>query len=220
MLCPMAVDLLICVATEIEGERIAGALDADGRFAGRSVALVRTGVGPVNAAHAATLFLARQRAGSIVVCGIGGAYPDSGLEVGAVVAARTETYAALGADSPNGFLDMQELGFPVVAGDPPHFNRLPLGLHPAPRVVDFVTRSTCTGTAEIARAIAARTGGSVESMEGAAVVHVALLHGLPVGEVRGISNAVGDRDRAAWRVREAADAAQQALLTWLAEGGC
>jgi hypothetical protein len=51
-------------------------------------------------------------------------------------------------------------------------------------------------------------------------VHVALLHGLPVGEVRGISNAVGDRDRKSWCVRKAADAAQRALLTWLEEGGC
>ena len=31
-------------------------------------------------------------------------------------------------------------------------------------------------------------------MEGAAVAHVAHLHGIPVGEVRGISNMVTNRD--------------------------
>jgi futalosine hydrolase len=54
-------------------------------------------------------------------------------------------------------------------------------------------------------------------MEGAAFAHVARLAGVPVGEVRGISNPVGNRDRAAWRVRDAAKAAQMALLdTWRA----
>ena len=59
-----------------------------------------------------------------------------------------------------------------------------------------------------------RTRGAVESMEGAAIVHVALAHGLPVGEIRGISNAVGDRDPSRWRVHEAARAAGAALLHW------
>jgi futalosine hydrolase len=58
----------------------------------------------------------------------------------------------------------------------------------------------------------ARTGGAVENMEGAAIAHVAALYGIPAGEVRGISNPVGNRDRAAWRVKDAANAAQQALL--------
>ena len=57
---------------------------------------------------------------------------------------------------------------------------------------------------------------AVESMEGAAIAHVAALSGIPVGEIRGISNLVGNRDRGAWRVKEAAQAAQQALLKWVA----
>jgi hypothetical protein len=36
-----------------------------------------------------------------------------------------------------------------------------------------------------------------------------------VGEIRGISNLVGNRDRSAWRVKEAALAAQEGLLTWI-----
>jgi futalosine hydrolase len=56
----------------------------------------------------------------------------------------------------------------------------------------------------------------VESMEGAAIAHVAALAGIQVGEIRGISNLVGNRDRSAWRVKEAAIAAQEALLEWIA----
>lgn len=200
----MAVDVVVCVATELEGDLLRG-----------SVPLLRTGVGPVNAAYALGRFLAAEGARAVLCCGVGGAYPGAGLAVGDVACAESECYADLGAESPTGFLDMEALGFPVVPGEPPLYNRLPLDLFPAARRAAFVTRSTCTGTLEGARAIAARTGGAVESMEGAAVVHAARLAGLPVGEVRGVSNLVGDRDRASWRLRGAAEAAQRALLDWL-----
>lgn len=208
----MAADLLICVATELEGARLRERLGADG-----SVAIVRMGVGPVNAAHAVTMAIIRSRPKAVVVCGIGGAYPGSGLAIGDVACAASECYGDLGASSPTGFLDMQAIGFPIVDGPPPIYNVLPMQVFPTGRRVPFVTMSTCTGTAAAARAIAARTGGAVENMEGAAVAHVAALHGIPAGELRGISNLVTDRDTAAWRIKDAATAAQEALLSWLAQ---
>ncbi len=207
----MGVDLLLCVATEAESALLRE------RFHGpdSSIAIVRTGVGAVNAAHAVTLFLAKTGAKAIVVCGVGGAYPSSGLEVGQVVCAQTECYGDLGATSPSGFLDMKALGFPTVDGPTPLFNDLPMQIFPTERRVRFVTVSTCTGIDADARALEARTGGAVETMEGAAVAHVAHLHGIPVGDVRGISNIVTNRDKASWRLREAAEAAQKAVLAWI-----
>lgn len=209
----MAADLLICIATALEGALLRERLGADG-----SVAIVTMGVGPVNAAHAVTLAITRSRPKAVVVCGIGGAYPGSGLAIGDVACAESECYGDLGATSPAGFLDMQALGFPIVAGPPPIYNELPLQVFPASTRVRFVTMSTCTGTDAAARAIAARTGGAVENMEGAAVAHVAAMHGIPAGELRGISNMVTDRDTGAWRITEAATAAQEALLSWIAQG--
>ncbi len=143
-------DCLICVATEQEGALIRGMLGggtpARGSIAGHSVVLLETGVGPVNAACAATRFLAQSPAAALIVCGVGGAYPGSGLETGDVLCAQEEVYGDLGADSETGFVDMQQLGFPVVAADPPLYNRLPLDLYPCERRGVFVTRSTCTGS--------------------------------------------------------------------------
>jgi futalosine hydrolase len=110
---------------------------------------------------------------------------------------------------------MKALGFPVVAAPGPFYNDLPLQIFPAAARRKFVTVSTCTGTEALARVIEARTGGAVENMEGAAIVHVARLHGVDAGEIRGISNLVTNRDPSAWRVRDAAVAAQEALLAWL-----
>ncbi|MEE2777250.1 MAG: futalosine hydrolase [Acidobacteriota bacterium] len=207
--------LVVCVATKLE----AAGLPDTGSIAGTSFRVVRTGVGPVNAALglARTLVSSPAEEVRIVSLGVCGAYPGSGIAVGSVVTASSECYGDLGADSPGGFLDMESLGFPVVGE---HFNSLPVDLFPTQERVPFVTRSTCTGTDRAAREIAARTGGAVESMEGAAIVHTAVAHGLSVGEVRGVSNPVGDRDRSKWRLHEAADAAARALENWIEELGC
>lgn len=207
----MPVDLLVCVATELEGALLRERLDGSHQ----SIAIVRTGVGSVNAAHAVTLFLAQADVRAIVVCGVGGAYPASGLHIGDVVCAASECYGDLGATSPSGFLDMKALGFPIVEGPTPLFNDLPMQVFPVDRRVPFVTVTSCTGTDGAARDIEMRTAGAVESMEGAAIAHVAYLHGVPVGEVRGISNVVTDRDTTTWRLREAAVAAQDAVLSWI-----
>lgn len=202
--------VLICTATELE----CGLLRAG--LGGRADAvLVVTGVGPVNAAHAVTVEILRRRPDAIIVCGIGGAYPGSELAVGDVICAEAECYGDLGASSPAGFLDLRALGFALIGGPDPVYNDLPLQVFPVERRDRFVTVSTCTGTDAAARALAARTGGAVENMEGAAVAHVARLHGIPMGELRGISNHVTDRDPGAWRVTDAARAAQEALLAWI-----
>ena len=200
----MAVDLVVCVATEMEGALLRG-----------RVPVLVTGIGAVNAGVALTRFLEREGARSVISCGIAGAYPGAFEEIGlgGVVCAESECYGDLGANSGAGFLDLRAMGFPLVGTDV--FNELPMGLFPAERRAKFVTVNSCSGDDAGARALAARTGGSVESMEGAAIAHVAMLYGIPVGEIRGISNRAGNRDRGAWRVREAAEAAQRGLLGWM-----
>jgi futalosine hydrolase len=207
----VAVDLVVCVATELEGALLRP-----------HVPVLCTGVGAVNAAYTLTRFLEREPTRAVIVCGIAGAYPrafsEGDLGIGSVVCAESECYGDLGADSAGGFLDMQALGFPVIPGSEPVYNVLPMQIFPAPRRARFVTMNTCSGRDENARQLEARTGGSVESMEGAAVAHVATLFGIPAGEIRGISNRAGHRDRSTWRVKEAAVAAQKALLVWMEKG--
>jgi futalosine hydrolase len=202
------IDLIVCVATEFEGSLLRP-----------HVPVLCTGVGAVNAAYSLTRFLERERAQAVITCGIAGAYPRAfdgeNLGIGSVVCAASECYGDLGAQSAGGFLDMQALGFPLIAGPDPIYNALPLQLFPTERRARFVTVNTCTGTDDAAREMESRTGGAVESMEGAALVHVATLFGIPAGEIRGISNRAGNRDRETWRVKEASVAAQEALLHWL-----
>ena len=81
----------------------------------------------------------------------------------------------------------------------------------------FLTLSQVTGARDAADALFERWGGICESMEGAAAAHVCAIHDVPFLEVRGISNLLVDRDRAAWRIDEAAAAAQRVVTTLLSQ---
>jgi futalosine hydrolase len=67
-----------------------------------------------------------------------------------------------------------------------------------------LTVSTVTGTAARAAALRDRHPTALaEAMEGFGVAEAAAAHGVPVLEIRAISNPVGPRDRAAWRIPDA-----------------
>ena len=187
--------ILIAAATALECELVRA----------RARAII-TGVGQVNMAHALTLAIEQQRPDAIVVVGIGGAYPGSTLTIGDVVCATSETFGDLGVEAPEGFVELTEFVQ----------NTYPLQIFPASRRARFVTVSTCTGTDELTRRVQVRTRGEVENMEGAAAVQIAARYGIPIGEIRGISNLTGRRERSSWKIPEAARSAQEALLSWLA----
>ncbi len=165
------------------------------------VDLVLTGVGKVNAAACVARLLPGGY-GAVISVGIGGALPGSGLRVGQSVLASRCAYADEGLVTPQGFTDLGEIGFPLgefggrfVPTDSGLRERFePL----VDRVGTVATVSTCSGTDEAAAEIAARTGGLVEAMEGAAVAHVAYESGVPAIEIRVVSNAAGDRARQGW----------------------
>jgi hypothetical protein len=68
-----AVDVVVCFATRVEGE------DLPPVVAGRSLARLRMGIGAVNAAVTPACFLTAHRARAVIACGVGRAYPGSGL---------------------------------------------------------------------------------------------------------------------------------------------
>ena len=191
------------------------------------VSVLLTGIGAVNTAYALTHYLATQPRPSLVIqSGIAGAYVPAGVPVGAVVLADTEIYGDLGVLTPAGWRPAEEIGIPLVearGSHPPRFNYFPLDpdlVARAARVCGssvartgpFLTLSQVTGVRTLGDALHERFGALCESMEGAAAAHVCALHDVPFLEVRGISNLIEDRNRASWRIKEAAEAAQTVAL--------
>ncbi|WNI30105.1 futalosine hydrolase [Streptomyces sp. ITFR-6] len=161
------------------------------------------GAGPAAAAASAAFALASDRYDLVISAGIGGGFTGV-APVGSLVVAGRIGAADLGAETPAGFVPVTDLGFGRVWHFPPR--SLARAAATATHAVtgDVLTVSTVTGSAERAAALlTAHPGAVAEAMEGFGVAEAADRLGLPVLEIRAVSNAVGPRDRDAWRIGDA-----------------
>jgi futalosine hydrolase len=218
-------DLVVAGMTRLGSKSIIA-----GTLADQQVLICVGGMGKVNAAHATALMIAEFSPKSLLIFGVGGAYPASGAVVGDIALAQVEIAGDEGVLTHDGFKDMEYIGIPLIktatsaifttypASEPLFKQALrTLVTSSEPGRTDvhygpFVTLSTCTGTAARAQELEERYHGLCENMEGAAAAQVAGLHAVPWLEVRGISNIVEDRDMQKWDIPKAAEAAQKAVL--------
>ena len=214
---PRVPEVLVLAATALEMSRLKDA----------GVPVVVGGIGAVNTAHALSTYFATHRTPSLVIqTGIAGAYVPANVSVGSVLLADAEIYGDAGVLTPEGWRPMEEIGIPLIAAtssQPARFNYFPLDAELVVRAAQaagnsvtrtgkFLTLAQVTGVRAAGDTLYERFGALCESMEGAAAAHVCALHDVPFLEVRGVSNLVENRNRANWRIAEAADAAQRAVL--------
>jgi len=169
------------------------------------------GAGPAAAAASAAFALASDTYDLVISAGIGGGFGGV-APVGSLVVAGRIGAADLGAETPAGFVPVTGLGFGRVWHFPPR--SLVKAVVAATRAVtgDVLTVSTVTGSADRAAALlAAHPGAVAEAMEGFGVAEAAALANVPVLEIRAVSNAVGPRDRDAWRIGDALAALTEAF---------
>ncbi len=201
--------LLVVTAVPAEAEAVRAGL------ADPTVTVAPVGVGPAVAGAATARLLALAEAAgrpyrAVVSAGIAGGFVGR-VTLGGTVLATRSVAADLGAESPEGFLPIEELGMPaellgtgsVVPADPELLEALRTAL-PEAVAGAVLTVGTVTGTAESTAALAARHPDAVaEAMEGYGVAVAAAQAGLPFAELRTVSNPIGPRDRSAWRMRAA-----------------
>lgn len=207
---PVEGRVLVATAVEAERDAVLRGLRGDGRFD-----VVVVGVGQAAAAAGTAAALAASRYRLVVSAGIGGGFPGR-AEIGSLVVASEIVAADLGAETPDGYLSIDELGFgsariPVEAA---LADRLTEAIRLSGRIVRLgpaLTLTTVTGTADTAVKLAKRVpGAACEGMEGFGVASAAQRFGLPALEIRAVSNAVGPRDKSAWRIGEALAALEAA----------
>lgn len=174
----------------------------------RLIIAIDGGVGVASAAAATASALSGQEFTAVISAGIAGGIevPAGGLALGTASVA-----ADLGADSPQGFLSLDDLGLgsSTVEATPALVTLLAQQLPHAVRGT-ILTVSTVTGTAARAHWLRTRHPHAVaEAMEGFGVATAAARAGVPFAEVRAISNAVGPRDREAWKIPDALTALER-----------
>jgi len=202
--------VLVVTAVSAERDAVVRALHRDPRFD-----VLVGGVGAVVAAVNTTKALVGAEYSLVISAGIGGGFPGR-AEVGSLVVGTEIVAADLGAETSDGFNSLDELGFGMtrILTDANLAKCITKALQDAKLPVNtgpVLTVSTVTGTSETAIELAARINdASAEAMEGFGVGFAALDRGLPVLEIRAISNIVGPRDRSAWRIKEALDVLEAA----------
>jgi futalosine hydrolase len=166
---------------------VTAATEAELRGAAGAATLV-CGVGPVDAAARTAAELARTRADAVLHVGVAGA----------------RDFAA------PAFV----VGSEAVYCDADDERWIELRLPADARLVAAAAHALPAASVEPI-GTSARVGGShgcaVEAMEGYAVLRASALAGVPAVEVRVVSNAIAEPDRARWRLDEALDALAAAL---------
>ncbi|MYX26493.1 futalosine hydrolase [Streptomyces sp. SID8381] len=209
--------MLVATAVPVERDAVAQAFDGPvrelplpgttlHRVAGCD--LIAAGVGPALAAASTAAALTAAALGGtpydlVVSAGIAGGFAP-GAPVGSLVVADEITAADLGAETGDGFLTVTELGFGTTAHRPPESLVRATAAATGAAIGVALTVSTVTGTAARAAALRERHPRALtEAMEGFGVAEAAAAHRVPVLELRAVSNPVGPRDRAAWRIGDA-----------------
>ncbi|HLZ37784.1 MAG TPA: futalosine hydrolase [Mycobacteriales bacterium] len=217
--------LLLVAAVPAEVDAIAGALRepaaanlgpyaaSAGTAGGGEAWVLAAGVGAAAAAAAtATALAASGPWDAVLSVGIAGGFPGRAA-IGDVVVATAALAAELGAEFPDGFRGLTDLGVPGDRFACPLAEPLTAGLRrgsTAPVTGPVLTVSTVTGTAARAAALSARHAPVAEAMEGSGVATAAAAFGVPFGELRTVSNVVGECDRSRWEIGRALGALRAA----------
>jgi futalosine hydrolase len=202
--------VLIMTAVNAEKEAILQGIGDSIRFDVQTA-----GVGPITAAIHTVKAINAGSYDLVISAGIGGGFTDK-ADIGSIVISSEIVSADQGVETQEGFrsLDELEFGHTRILPDTDLVKRLSQALSKSgieTCVGPIVTVSTATGTSETAVKLMNRVSGvAAEAMEGFAVAAAANSFGIPVIEIRAISNAVGPRDREAWRIKEALDSLRTA----------
>lgn len=196
-----------------------------GKLQGQIILLSHGGIGQVNMAMQLTRLLSEHTPLAVLLCGCGGSYPDSGLQIGDLALAEREIFGDLGVATANDFIPLDQLDLPQNLHLAPITQQsIPLNadlLEWAQEIIpdairgSFVTVNSCSGYSDLSTALQQRTGGICENMEGAAAAQVCAAFKIPLLELRGISNPTGTRDPQQWDIARGTEAAQLGILELL-----
>jgi futalosine hydrolase len=175
-----------------------------------------TGVGLVNTALELSRAWLGDKPDIAILAGIAGSFHPM-YPAGRVVAVREEIFADLGVQEASGFQDI----FDMSLADPNEFpfsnGRLPNPNHSLLQKsqlesVRAVSVNQVSSDADKVQALVRKYNPVIESMEGAAFHQFCLAEGIPFIQLRGISNFVGDRNKANWNIQEAIQNLNKTLI--------
>lgn len=179
-----------------------------------------TGVGSMATTWSLMRQIGRKRPDMIIQAGIAGCFTHK--RPGEVVAIKEEYLADLGVQENGRFRTLFDLN--LTGPDTPPFSGGML-VNPYKRLLDLsgLEQVRATTVNEITTApdriqwLQQNTAPVVESMEGGGLHYVCLQENIPFLQLRSVSNAIGERDKAKWDIKGAISSLNTRLIDLLAK---
>lgn len=219
---------LIASSTELEISQL-----RENRQLRDNFSFLVTGVGVVESAISLARFLSEaekrtdciQLLDGLILFGVCGAYGGTGTNILDICLAEEEHFGDFGIAMNS---EIQYFTDDVLK-NPCHFDlknslfdqmeKNLAALHIPHKSGHFVTVNSSTGTRARGDFLRDKFNAICENMEGAALARVCEIYGLPMAELRCVSNIVEDRDRSKWKIKEAVTKGSCVLAKLLVELG-
>lgn len=179
----------------------------------------QSGIGMLAASFALTKLAIEDKPDLIIQVGIAGSF-DQNLPLGSVVTIQEETIGDLGVEEEGKWKDLFDLKLEKSSYHPFEKRKLPnqwlckynlLDL----KEVNGITVNEISTNAERIQQLIKKYNPAIESMEGAALHYVARESNIPFIQIRAVSNYIGERNKANWKMKLAIDHLNQTLLQYI-----
>jgi futalosine hydrolase len=189
-------------------------------FAGKEVDILITGPGLLAATHSLTRQIGLKKPDLVMQAGIAGCF-NKKMPLGSIVAVKQEVVADEGVVEAKKFRTLFDLQ--LVKADQYPFNKGWLVNPDANKLikengfkaVNGITINQITTDPRKIKEYLSRYKVVVESMEGAALHYVCLQSAIPFLQLRGISNYIGERNKAKWNFQKPITNLNKAIITLL-----
>lgn len=178
----------------------------------------QSGVGMLATAISITRMVLEDKPDLIIQAGIAGCFDES-VALGKPLAIKEENLADMGVEEDGKWKDIFDLKLEKSSYHPFERRKLPnpwlqkFNLLKLPEV-SAVTINEISTNKERIQLIRKKYEPVTESMEGAALHYVCREAGIPFIQLRAVSNYIGERDKSNWKIKEAIDNLNQALLKY------
>ncbi|MHA4847201.1 futalosine hydrolase [Flavitalea antarctica] len=202
-------NILLVSATDMETATFRESYHANRKSAykGIEISFLTSGIGMLATAARLTAAVLSARPDVIIQAGIAGSFSNN-LALGDVYRVASDLIADMGVNEQGQWKDVFDLGL-AEPGSPPYQERRLMAREPGFLKLDHLPAAIGVSVNEITTdptritLLKHKYGAELESMEGAALHFVGLEQGIPFIQLRAVSNYIGERDKANWRIREA-----------------
>ncbi|RYG05770.1 MAG: futalosine hydrolase [Chitinophagaceae bacterium] len=190
-----------------------------GEYPGISLTFLKTGVGLVATAIRLTKELSVSNPELLIQAGIAGTF-DNNTQLGTVYRVNRDRIADLGVEEEGTWKDVFDLN--LADQDAPPFLNGWLNENDSVKFFAGIPSASAISVNEITtrreriQQLVAAYDPVLESMEGAAFHEVAMEFRLPFVQIRAVSNYIGERNKANWKMKDAINNLNEALKTEIA----